>query len=44
MSVAHRSFFSVLLTWGRRMELMLVFLVKKLMIVDELGGMRLVLH
>ena len=42
--VAHRSFFSILLSWGRRMEMMLFVLVKKLMIVDELDGIRLVLH
>lgn len=44
VTVTHRSFFSVLLTWSRRMEVMLVFLVEKLMIVDELDAMRLVLH
>lgn len=44
VGVAHRSIFSILLTQSRRTEMMLVFLVKKLMIVDELDGIRLVLH
>lgn len=43
VAVYHRSFFSTLLTLSR-MEMMLAFLVEKLMVDDELGVIRLVPH
>ena len=44
MAVALRSFVSALLSWGSRDGGDVGFLVEKLMIVDELGGIRLVLN